>query len=70
MSPAHLRAKHRVTVHRMALDLGCTVADVHALERTELPSWKLRDLARYVGALGYAVRIVAVNAHGRETELA
>jgi hypothetical protein len=59
-----------VGLAEQARRLGLDARDLLVLERTELGLWEIQDLARYLAALGYALRIVAVDAQGAETELA
>lgn len=70
MTPRHFRGRAGVALAEQARRLGLDVRDLLVLERTELGLWEIRDLARYLAALGYTLRIVAVDAQGAEAELA
>lgn len=69
MAPWHLRARARIDASTMATRLGIARADLATLERTELGLWEFRTLASYLAALGFVLRVVAVDSRGGETEL-
>lgn len=69
MSPRHLRARCRVDAPTMAKRLGISVQDLAALERTDLPLWDLSALAQYAAALGFVLKVVAVDSRGIENVL-
>lgn len=64
MTPRTLRARARVDLSTMAARLGLSVRDVMTLETTPTHLWELRDLARYVAALGLTLAVAAVDPSG------
>lgn len=68
-SPRCLRVRQRVSLADMARRLGVQVADVRALEAVPHGLWELRDLQRYLAALGRTLVVVAVDAAGKREAL-
>lgn len=64
MTPRSLRARARVDLNTMAARLGLSVRDVMTLETTPTDLWEIRDLARYVAALGFVLAVAAVDPNG------
>jgi hypothetical protein len=69
VTPAHLRARERVDLDDMARRLGISVDDVRTLEAISTGLWEVTVLAQYLAALGFTLRVVAVNENGREDEI-
>lgn len=64
MTPRMLRARTRVDLPTMAARLGLDARDLLVLERTPTELWELRDLARYLAALGFVLAVAAVDPNG------
>lgn len=69
MTPRALRARARVDLATMAARLGITVRDVMTLEATPTDLWELRDMARYVAALGFTLAVAAIDPSGVRFEV-
>jgi hypothetical protein len=64
MTPRMLRARARVDLTTMAARLGLDARDLLDLERTPTQLWELRDLARYLAALGFVLAVAAIDPNG------
>ena len=66
MKPRELRARARLSLDEMASRLGIPVDDLRTLEGTATDLWEVRDLRRYLKALGYDLSVQAWGATGFE----
>lgn len=66
MNPRHLRARGQVTQSDMAHRMRITPSDLRTLEETNVALWEVSTLRAYLQALGYEMRVVAVQGEKEE----
>jgi hypothetical protein len=71
MTPRYLRAREGIGAAEMARRLSMSVPTLQLLEATPTTAWKVETLTTYVGVLGLALELRAVDPAGlgRATEV-